>query len=356
MSTLKSIFKLLLKILCIILLLVALFIGYLSISEYKPAETEAVPVTGTAAGTLSQGDTIRFATWNTGYGALGETADFFMDGGTHVETADEALVRENMDAIVDQIHEIVADILFLQETDRDSSRSHRIDETALITGSFSDVSWSFASNFLAPFVPYPVPPIGKVDSGILTVSSYPVSESVRMSLPCPFSWPIRTCNLKRCLLIDRIPVEWTDKELVAVNLHLEAYDDGAGKIAQTKMLREFLEEESAKGNFVIAGGDFNQTFSTVDMSAYPVYPDRWQPGTVSAVAFGLNWKLLMDETAPTCRSLDQPLAGADTSNFQYYMIDGFIVSSNLKVHSIETFDLGFVNSDHNPVVMEAELL
>ena len=55
-----------------------------------------------------------------------------------------------------------------------------------------------------------------------------------------------------------------------VNLHLEAYDSGEGKIAQTKLLVEFLEQEYAKGNYVIAGGDFNQTFSREDMEQYPV--------------------------------------------------------------------------------------
>jgi len=50
---------------------------------------------------------------------------------------------------------------------------------------------------------------------------------------------------------------------VLVNLHLEAYDSGEGKIAQTKLLVEFLEQEYAKGNYVIAGGDFNQDRKSV---------------------------------------------------------------------------------------------
>lgn len=45
-----------------------------------------------------------------------------------------------------------------------------------------------------------------------------------------------------------------------MNLHLEAYDDGEGKEAQTAMLLQILQEEYVKGNYVIAGGDFNQSF------------------------------------------------------------------------------------------------
>ncbi len=37
------------------------------------------------------------------------------------------------------------------------------------------------------------------------------------------------------------------------------------------------------------------------------------------------------------------------------MIDGFIVSGNVKVRSLKTLDEGFRYSDHNPVVLEATL-
>lgn len=60
----------------------------------------------------------------------------------------------------------------------------------------------------------------------------------------------------------------------------------------------------------------------------------------------------MDHETASCRSLDQPLAGADLDSFQFYLIDGFIVSDNIRVEKLQTLDLGFVNSDHNPVVVE----
>ena len=63
----------------------------------------------------------------------------------------------------------------------------------------------------------------------------------------------------------------------------------------------------------------------------------------------------MDPDVHTFRSLDRPYSGADKDTFQYYVIDGFIVSSNIEVQSVETRDLGFVNTDHNPVLMECVL-
>ena len=131
-------------------------------------------------------------------------------------------------------------------------------------------------------------------------------------------------------------------------------EDGEGKAAQTKQLRELLQEEAEKGNYVIAGGDFNQAFSNYDNSAYPlVSEDMWTPGVIDVDEFGDNLTFVTDNSTPSCRSLDRPLAGndSDPSVFQYYMIDGFIVSDNLTINTVETRDLGFKNSDHNPIVM-----
>ena len=206
------------------------------------------------------------------------------------------------------------------------------------------------------YVPFPLPTIGKVDSGIATLSRYEVKDSRRLALPCPFSYPVRIANLKRCLMVDRVPIEGSDKELVLVNLHLEAYDDGEGKAAQTQMLRELLQLEVQEGNYVIAGGDFNQAFSNVDTSAYPlIREDLWQPVAIDTDEFGDDLSFQTDNRVPSCRSLDQPYKGADHNNFQYYLIDGFIVSSNVSVESVETQNLEFKNSDHNPILMKVKL-
>ena len=205
------------------------------------------------------------------------------------------------------------------------------------------------------FIPYPIPPIGKVESGLMTLSRYCISSAERIQLPCPFKWPVRCVNLKRCLSVNRIPIEGTDKELVIVNLHLEAYDDGEGKIAQTRMLADFLQTEAAAGNYVIAGGDFNQTFSGTDASAYPEYEGKWHCGLLDESEFGEHLVFCQDASSPSCRSLDKPLAGADRDTFQYYVIDGFIVSDNIEVVSVETVNNLFRDTDHNPVVIDVIL-
>lgn len=161
-------------------------------------------------------------------------------------------------------------------------------------------------------------------------------------------------------MVDRIPIMNDDgsasgKYLVLANLHLEAYDDGEGKKAQTEMLREILQKEADEGNYVIAGGDFNQTFSSIDDSMYPEYEGTWHCGEIDESEFSSDWQFHMDNSVPTCRSLDKAYVNADQTDFQYYMIDGYIVSKNIDVSSIKTQSKAFENTDHNPVVMEVKL-
>lgn len=146
------------------------------------------------------------------------------------------------------------------------------------------------------------------------------------------------------------------KQLVLVNLHLEAYDDGEGKIAQTKQLREFIEREYEKGNYVIAGGDFNQIFPG-GLDAFPnEHPELWSPGILdNSMLPGEGWQFAYDLETSSCRLLNQPYNPADTKNTQHYVIDGFILSPNVQLESVTCTDLGFENSDHNPVVMRVVL-
>lgn len=351
----KKIIKALLSVVLVLVIAAAAGIGVLTIFEYRPEDKEDIELIGTADKTLSTGDSFTVLTWNTGYGALSDDSDFFMDGGTMVYTADKDRVQENLEQMAMEIESIDPDIVFLQEVDKVADRSYKIDEVSFFQESNNDKVSSYALNMDAIFIPYPIPPIGRVKVGIQTLSAYEVSSSARLSLPEPFKWPVSTCNFKKCLNVSRIPVEGTDKELVLVNLHLEAYDSGEGKIAQTNMLRQVLQAEVDAGNYVIAGGDFNQVFSNTDTSAYPVYDGLWQPGSIDVAEFGDDFTFITDSSVPTCRSLDKVYLGADKDSFQYYIIDGFIVSSNITIDSCKTRDLGFVCSDHNPVVLEVTL-
>ena len=352
MKAIGKILKVLGIVLLALILLIGIALGVFTIAEYRPADTETVIANHEVEPVLETGRPLTIVSWNCGYGALGDNADFFMDGGTSVYTADRERVGANLEGIRDKLSALSPDLIILQEVDINSSRSYGTDERAILGEAAPAGSCeAFAYNFNAMYVPYPLPMIGHVESGLYTLSAAQTRTAERISLPVPFSWPVRLVNLKRCLLVSRYPVKGSDKELVLINLHLEAYDSGEGKEAQTRQLVSFMQEEYAKGNYVIAGGDFNQRFTNIDQSAYPVYEGMWQPGEISADAFGSDFSLLMDNTTPTCRSLDKAWAGAEAEGFQFYLIDGFIISANITPEAVETLDFNFACSDHNPVRM-----
>ncbi len=345
----------------ILVFVVVTLLAYLTVDEYNPAEVENLDIEGSGSEYVQVGKLNTIMSWNIGYGALGDNADFFMDGGKSVYTADKARVQENLENISDVITKVDPDILFIQEMDRSSSRSYFIDEMAALNTEGSDIfdhQTTFAPNYKVAFVPLPVPPIGKVYAGLGTASKYKIEAAERIQLPVSYKWPMSCVNLKRCVSVNHLPLENSDKELVLVNLHLEAYDSGEGKIAQTNMLKELLFNELDKDNYLLAGGDFNQFFSDVDTSAYPQLDVEWKPGYIDVEDFGSDFVFYTDNTYPTCRSLDKALDTAsekDPEHFQYYMLDGFIISSNISVESVETLDLGFKSADHNPLVLKFTL-
>lgn len=333
-----------------------ILVAVLWVNEYTPEAIEPLEIRDGTSETVAVGDNLTVLSWNIGYCALGEEEDYFLDGGKNVNAKSKEEVEGNLSAIQQTIAEHDPDIVLIQEADRDSHRSFNVDQDKGVTELLPEGDSTFATNYKVLYVPYPGPFIGEVEAGLTTYSRFNICEADREALPCPFTFPWRLCNLKRCLSVNRIPVEGTDKELVIVNLHLEAYDSGEGKIAQTKQLKELLEKEAAAGNYVIAGGDFNQTFSNADTSAYPLVDgNMWQPGIIDTADFDGDFQFIMDTRLPSCRSLDKPYKGADHDNFQYYVIDGFIVSGNVTVCNAVTLDYGFMNSDHNPMLLNVTL-
>lgn len=353
----KKILKVILVLILIVIVLAGALFTWLSVKEYKPDKSMPVDITVNdklEASYPKTGDTVSVLSWNIGYAGLGKDSDFFMDGGKDTQSADKETVGTYLNGIYNTIFNSGKDydVVMLQEVDTDSSRTYGIDETEML-GVMANST--YALNYSCPFVPFPVPPLGKINSGILTTTAYNIETAKRLSLPCPFSWPVSTANLKRCLLVNYIPIEGSAKYLVVVDLHLEAYDSGEGKILQTDRLRKFITSEYYMGNYVIAGGDFNQIFPG-GLDRYPnEHEDLWTPGYIEHDIMPNGWTLAYDLDTPTCRLLNQPYDPEDTENTQYYTIDGFILSPNVELNSVETLDMGFEYSDHNPVALNVTL-
>jgi endonuclease/exonuclease/phosphatase family metal-dependent hydrolase len=335
---------------------VVLFFVFLTLFEYRPKKTEAaVFVQKIAAAKPSPGKTLTIVSWNIGYASLGAEQDFFMDGGKRIRPETDGIVKANLAGIRDYVAAAGADAVLIQEADRGSRRSYYIDEVNVLAESFGGTA-AYAPNFRCIFVPFPVPRfIGPVDSGLLTMSRFVTAGAERIGLTVSFKWPVRIANLKRCLLVERIPVEGTQADLVLVNLHLEAYDTDGGRETQTRELRELLYREYRQGNYVIAGGDFNQNFPGIDEKLFALKnTEHFKPGLLSESDLEPLWRFGFDPQVPSSRLLNEPYSG-DYETTQLYAIDGFLVSPNVEIVSVKTDDAQFRYSDHNPVILKAVL-
>ena len=153
----KKILKIALIVLGVVVVLAVAFVLYLTLTEYKPADVEAVE-------TLSYGDAetpgsgITLMTWNIGYCGLGANEDFVMDGGAGSGKPEREDFNTYYDGVLATLREHEADVYLMQEVDSDSARSYRVDEARGISESLGAASSSYALNYSCPFVPFPWPP------------------------------------------------------------------------------------------------------------------------------------------------------------------------------------------------------
>lgn len=359
MNIVKKISKVVLIVVIALVVVAAIGLGYFSIVEYKPEEVETLRVNNNVETKVELDQDISVLTFNIGYAGLGKDEDFVLDGGTKSRPDSKEVVEGYLDGIKNLLTTHPSDIYMLQEVDLSSRRSYQINQANEIEELLgSNFNSTFAYNYNAKFVPFPVSLtnyLGKIESGLLSLTKYQVKSSHRHQFPGAFAWPVRTVNLKRAMMVNVLPINNSDKELIVVNLHMSAYDgDGSLRAQEMNMLKEFLNEQTAKGNYVIVGGDFNQTFPTAK-NVYPAKDGYYVAYPIDDEFLPVEYSFTIDITKPTCRLLNEPY-NKTSANTQYYIIDGFIVSNNIKVNSVETIDHDFLYSDHNPVSLSIQLL
>lgn len=346
--------KILLRIILTLSVLFCAFLIYISMTDYKPENVVVVDVQRNQESQLASDQIFSITTFNLGYGGLDKDEHFFMDGGSNSRASSKEKVEENMLAIGDFLKTTASDFYFLQEVDRDSTRSFHVNEEAYLMEQLPKYSSTFAQNYLVKWVPIPVTkPHGSVDSGLVTLAKYKIGESKRFALKGEESWPRQLFDLDRCMLEQRIPIS-NGKELVLINAHLSAYDKG-GKVRKQQLgfIDEYITEEFKKGNYIIIGGDWNHSIPTTDPNRFPTteaWPDWLQMIPDDFLSEGFQW--VADKTVPTSRTIAKSYVKGE--NF-LSIIDGFLISDNIELVEVKGHSLGFEHSDHNPVTAKFKL-
>jgi endonuclease/exonuclease/phosphatase family metal-dependent hydrolase len=352
----KMILKLIIVcILCLITVAIIYFVGvlvYATITEFKPKPTENIPVKPENNTVIPLEQELSLLTWNIGYGGLGKEMDFFYEGGKMVRPA-----HTQSQKYIDGISEVIKandsiDFFLLQEVDFNSKRSYYQDQSEKLFALTNYYSLTKALNYKSEFVPVPyLNPMGKVNSGLVTISKYIPEESMRIATPGSYTWPKKLFMLKRCLLITKYKVSG-QHDLVVFNIHNSAFDDAdALRDEELKLIRSLALEEYNKGNFVIAGGDWNQNPPGLEVSgSNPYKVKKLRPISVELMPDGWTWAF--DGSSPTNRDVDRPFDKCTTT---CSLIDFFLVSPNIVVVEIRVLDLEFENSDHLPVILRIRI-
>ncbi len=328
-----------------------LFLAFATLDDYRPEPEETVLVNDRVP-VLPDSARFSLLIWNIGYGGLDASMDFFYDGGRQMRPPGEG-VQRNMEGILETLAPFREDdFILLQEVDRKAKRSYRINQVELIGEQFPRFHAAFGMNYNVSFVPIPLKsPMGKVESGLLTLSRHAPARVTRYSFPGNYAWPVRLFMLDRCFLVNRYPLEG-GKELLVINTHNSAYDDGTLRAGQMAFLRDFLLKEYEKGNYVIVGGDWNQT----PYGFEPILPDH--PFDTVDLTFiekdfpASGWSWAYDPGIPTNRRVMQPYRRGTTPAT---VIDCYLLSPNIRPEQVETLDLDFQWSDHHPVMLRVVL-
>lgn len=350
-TALLSVGAVLLALLLVVIgYVVYFFAAYYRIEDNLSLEIEGAPSEGEAP----VGSELTIMSLNFGFGAYSKDYSFFMDGGKYSRAYSADEVKKNLRSAVETAESVSPELLLLQEVDEKATRSHQVNERALFMEAFGGRACVFAVNFDSPYLFYPLlSPHGKSLAGMMTFSKYTIAESVRRSLPIESSF-MKFVDLDRCYSVSRIPTA-NGRELVLYNVHLSAYtSDGSIANEQLAMLAEDMQGEAAKGNYAVAGGDFNKDLLG-DSSEYFGKSDgeyTWaQPIPEGIIPDDLT--LVAPSNLPSCRNADRPYE--ENGGCFVLTVDGFIVSGNVEVASVETRPCGFEFSDHNPVVMRFTL-
>jgi len=344
----KTIIKIIIWIIVVAILAFSGFLLYITITDYKPEAKETLAENAVENIGL---DTVRLITWNIGYAGLGAEMDFFYDGGKKVRPSAE-MSRKYLNGIKSFINSNDSiDFWLIQEVDIKARRSYYKNEVKEIENENPEFTSVFAMNYNVPFVPVPLyEPMGFVQGGILSLSQPKPEEAIRYAYPLIASWPNKLFLLDRCFILERFPLI-NGKNLLVLNTHNSAYVyDSALRLKELKIIKQKMQEEYAKGNYIIAGGDWNANPPMFKPSnGYDGHRFVSSKVKMKPDLFPRGWKWAFDPSAPTNRQNYQAFVKGENGTTT---IDYFIVSPNIKVIQTKTIDLNFENSDHNPVFIK----
>ena len=246
------------------------------------------------------------------------------------------LFDDNLAIVLSETKKINPDIIAFQEIDYNASRSYGVNQQEEIAKFGYDYR-AKAINWDERYLPFPYWPIsmqfGKVVSGQSIISKYPLKEHQRIVLSRVADEPFYRNAFYLERLAQVVKVELNGKELMLINIHLEAFDIATRDIQFEEVLQIFNSYKDRYPTILL--GDFNASATDKTASIQKMFANN----EIGNAAFNLqNLEKTFDSQQP------------------YERIDYIFYTKN----SIEYVSGRVLNefkqaSDHLPVLMEFRL-
>ena len=288
-------------------------------------------------------DKLEIITWNLGYGGLGKDSNFVFDGGKDWFPKSKVVVEQNVSGIINFLKSTTPDLFLFQEIAKPSFMNHRVNVLDSVIAALPKYQHIYISDFQTRLIPAPL----SINSGLAVFAkSGLVSSSESRLLPLE-SRRLGAFRKHYQMIVNHIPTTIKDKEWIVINLHLAAFDSNADiRAKQMQEVRSFAIEQYQRGNFVVIGGDWNLRLTKTDFPHTTEDKYLFWIHDLPDDAFPSGWKIVADSSVPSVRTLHKQYMPNDN---YVTVIDGFITSPNVENMLVEAKDLGFANSDHNPV-------
>jgi endonuclease/exonuclease/phosphatase family metal-dependent hydrolase len=246
------------------------------------------------------------------------------------------LFDQNLQKVLKETEAIAPDIIAFQEIDYDASRSYHTNQEEEI----ANLGYPFRAktiNWDERYLPFPYWPVsmhfGKVVSGQSIISKYPLKEQQRIVLPRVADAPFHRDAFYLERLAQLVKVVLNGKEVVLINIHLEAFDKETRARQFQEVLKIFNQYKDLYPTILL--GDFNA--SATDKNS--VIKELFAMKTIGNVAFD------KENLANTFNSKN-PYTRID---YIFYTKKSIEYISGKVLHNFEQA------SDHLPVLMEFRL-